>query len=124
MTPMNGWMKRPTRTSTWVVLVIALVALLSTASVAIARYDEGGGPLVARPYAPYTAGPVVPSTPLEPYAPYTAGPVVPNTPLDTRPYAPYTAGPVVREDRPYAPYTAGPVVREKLPDRVGNFPIY
>jgi len=100
-------------------LALAIVLVFSTATIAMARFDQFGGSTVGaasapfttvepEPYAPYTAGPVVREE-FRPYAPYTAGPVV----RSTEPYAPYTAGPVVREEfRPYAPYTAGPVVPE------------
>lgn len=114
---------RHTRWASQGALIVALMFILMTASVALARVDPfGGAPfsvayapytagpvihLTTRPYAPYTAGPVVRVE--RPYAPYTAGPVIHET---ERPYAPYTAGPVVVETRPYAPYTAGPVVRE------------
>ena len=89
----------------WLLLVLASALLLATASAAFGSLytDSEGVPSAAfteKPYAPYTAGPVVPEVP---YAGYTE-----------KPYAPYTAGPVVPEDfRPYAPYPAGPVVPTK-----------
>jgi hypothetical protein len=108
-----------------VALVVAgLLLALTMSSVAFARVDELGGTYFsAAPYAPYTAGPVVPEVKgpyaafsAVPYAPYTAGPVVREVKGAVVAYAPYTAGPVVREVKggavAYAPYTAGPVVRE------------
>lgn len=57
-----------------VAVAVALVAI-SAASLAFALNDEFGGAAFSKPYAPYTAGPVV-SEDMRPYAPYTAGPVV------------------------------------------------
>lgn len=120
------------------VVLLALLLVFASASIAQAMPDRYGAGAFSmpfapftveesEPYAPYTAGPVVRETKptSEPYAPYTAGPVVRETKPATEPYAPYTAGPVVRETElketePYAPYTAGPVVREETesPDRI------
>lgn len=85
------------------VLVLAVVVVLAALVAAATLIDWSGESAVVEPYAPYTAGPVVPE--------------------DFRPYAPYTAGPVV-DERPYAPYTAGPVVREvpKAPDPYEHYP--
>jgi|GEM_PF-3546659 len=99
MTSRRGRSADPRRWLLRVVFVAVLALSLAMASIAVARLDPFGGAPVAAPYAPYTAGPVVPEE--EQYAPYTAGPVVPEVP----PYAPYTAGPVVHEVWPYAPYT-------------------
>jgi hypothetical protein len=72
----------------WLLVVLALVFVVTMASVALGQlYTDGGGS--SAPYAPYTAGPVVPDAQ---YAPYTAGPVVHEVP-----YAPYS-------EEPYAPY--------------------
>lgn len=94
-----------------IALTMVLVLTLTIASIAVARVDEFGGATFAAPYAPYTAGPVVPDTESRPYAPYTAGPVVPETKLDSRPYAPYTAGPVVPDSS----------VEPPVNPRIGNF---
>ncbi len=80
MTPKRGWY-------VVVALVLAMVLVLAMASVAVARFDEFGGSTAAAPYAPYTAGPVVPSA--EAYAPYDAGPVIHAS--DKALFAPYTS---------------------------------
>lgn len=110
--------KRWTR---WVPFVLTLVFVFAVASIATAGLiREGNGK--AAPFAAYTE---------KPYAPYTAGPVVREVPFAAFtevPYAPYTAGPVVREvpfaaytEKAYAPYTAGPVVPEVK--RSGKMPL-
>ena len=126
MTPMSD---RSSARVRLIGLVMAFVLVMSMESAAFAIVDQFGGASYSAPYAPYTAGPVVPEAEAEdtrPYAPYTAGPVVPEQEADTRPYAPYTAGPVVPEveTRPYAPYTAGPVVgtdEAGQNPRIGNY---
>jgi hypothetical protein len=112
MTPRSGWSRALTQPRRWAVLALALVFIFAMTSLAVARVDQFGGASQSVPYAPYTAGPVVPDE--RPYAPYTAGPVVPEV-SEPLPYAPYTAGPVVPDQTPYAPYTAGPVVPEVEP---------
>jgi len=97
MTPMSD---RSSARVRLIGLVTAFVLVMSMASAAFAIVDEYGGASYSAPYAPYTAGPVVPEQEgdTRPYAPYTAGPVVPE--IETRPYAPYTAGPTVGSDVP------------------------
>ena len=70
------------RRASHMVAVVAVTFVMAAASVAFAQV---GSVRDTRPYAPYTAGPVVRES--RPFTP------------DTRPYAPYTAGPVVRESR-------------------------
>jgi len=92
------------KTMTGFALVLAVVLVLSVASIAMARVDQFGAGAFTAASAPFTTAEP------EPYAPYTAGPVVSE---ESKPYAPYTAGPVVGTTEPYAPYTAGPVVPEQ-----------
>lgn len=61
-----------------VALIVVLAAALAWFALALPTTASTS---TSAPYAPYTAGPVVPE---QPYAPYTAGPVVPE-----QPYAPY-----------------------------------
>jgi hypothetical protein len=52
---------------------VLLVALIPAVAVAVVRPDQGPVFETWRPYAPYTAGPIVREE-FGPYAPYTAGP--------------------------------------------------
>ena len=107
MSQESGSIYAASATKRWlgIALILALLLLIATFA-ALQIYSSQS---VTKPYAPYTAGPVVQD---EPYAPYTAGPVVREvpraayTPGEEVPYAPYTAGPVVGEEaqEPYAPY--------------------
>lgn len=52
----------------WILLVVALAIIAMTATAAFGYVDQFGG--AGRPYAPYTAGPVVREY-FGPYAPYS-----------------------------------------------------